>query len=212
MQGQHGPVYMPVRELTCAERKASQQWISCTVPKGTFRKTFRSAASATTEREPAPDQPLDLSGVSNTQHDEEWNEQIIPLDLHVPSRRSPRLQARNGEATRPTYPREGVQHGKVQTKAQNGNKAAADLDHCCPVCLKIFSQHFNLNKHLKIHSGKKYKCHKCDYEARSLYHLTEHEEKCVHSVTYACTYRGCKATFKHRSGVYKHNKTTHSKK
>ncbi len=121
-----------------------------------------------------------------------------PLDLHVPSQHSLCLQEQQQlNVVTPPKAKESVAAPRKVTMPKM-------MLFKCDLCGKEFQQKFNLTKHNIIHSGKHFKCSGCDYSARSPYHLREHEAKCMHRTKYKCTYDGCTAIFKHRSGVYKH--------
>ncbi len=219
-QGIHGPEYVPLHELSQKEIEKQRKWVTCkpaienkpcskTTPRILFhaeRKDKGKDSVANSHH----NEPLDLcTPKKNTEEvTKKQDQNNEPLDLKVPTCRSPHLSEHTPSPVKPKK----FQHKKPSQKHQQKkdktvHHPAGELR--CPVCLKTFGQKFNLTKHMIIHSGKHYICKKCQYKAKSLYHLSDHKVQCVHGVTYPCKVAGYEAVYKHRFGLFHHILSAH---
>lgn len=93
------------------------------------------------------------------------------------------------------------------------NNSATDLvpdgskQHVCEVCHQTYSYLSSLKRHMKGHTGERFRCHLCEKTFLMKYQLTTHLRKHQGLSSYSC--RICGKRFFSRFGCTSHEKKNH---
>ena len=81
----------------------------------------------------------------------------------------------------------------------------------CPICNKMFFNHFNVRRHLKTEHSKadRWECEECEKSFSSRYSLNYHVKAC-HEKDALFNCQVCEQTFDTVAKLFKHNKSSHN--
>ena len=123
-----------------------------------------------------------------------------------------RLHVKKNHGAENLKPDEDVDSGKAGSAEVPPHNSLVKGCETCPICSKMFYDHFNVKRHIKTEHEKAERCEctECEKSFSNQYSLNYHVKAC-HKKDSFFTCAVCEETFKTIAGLCKHKKSAHTK-